>query len=172
MHNAPPVAFPVGRFVWGRAVWLAMAGLGAVGLGAWQMWGQVAWSHVLWAWGFWGLCVLGAAFWVPRQTLTGGRLFWSGEAWTWQAEDGHCPVGVAEQDLMVSVGLDWGGGLLLFVRGLDVQGQGCGQWVGAWLSEGAMPSQWHGFRCAVYSRAKASHAVDGLGPERAGDGLN
>jgi hypothetical protein len=164
MHNAPPVAFPVGRFVWGRAAWWAMACLGAVGLGAWQMWGQVSWVAVFGAWIFWVLCVAGAALWAPWHTLAGGRLFWSGEAWFWQSEDKHGPVDCAEQGLALSVGLDLGSSLLLFVRRLNAQGQGCGPWVCAWLSERAMPSQWHGLRCAVYSRPKRGQAADGLGP--------
>jgi outer membrane murein-binding lipoprotein Lpp len=32
---------------------------------------------------------------------------------------------------------------------------GHGPWFCAWVSDQAMPSKWHGFRCAVYSRPKA-----------------
>jgi hypothetical protein len=163
MHNAPPVAFPVGRFVWGRAAWWVMTCLGAGGLAAWQMLGLVSGVAVFLAWIFWGLCVGGAALWAPRQTLAGGRLFWSGEAWFWQAEDDRGPVECAEQGLVLSVGLDGGSGLLLFVRRRDRQGQGCGPWACAWLAERDMPSRWHGLRCAVYSRPKVRHASDGLG---------
>jgi hypothetical protein len=163
MHNAPPVVFPVGRFVWGRVVWWAMTCLGAVGLAVWQMLGKVSWPTVFGAWFFWGLCVVVAALWGPRQGLTDGRLFWSGEAWFWQAEDGHGSVEGADQGLALSVGLDWGRGLLLFVRPLNGLGQGCGPWAYAWLAESDMPSRWHGLRCAVYSRPKTGQPADGLG---------
>lgn len=163
MHNAPPVAFPVGRFVWGRVAWWAMACLGAVGLAVWQMLGHVSGLTVLAAWIFWGLCVVGSAFWGPRQGLTDGRLFWSGERWFWQTKEGHGLVEGAEQGLALSVGLDWGAGLLLFVRTSDGLGQGHGPWAYTWLAESDMPSRWHGLRCAVYSRPKASQVANDLG---------
>lgn len=166
MHNAPPVAFPVGRFVWGRAALLTVASLGAMGLVVWQARGQASGGIVLGAWIFWGVCVTGAALWAPRQALTRGRLFWRGEAWFWQAEDGDSCAQSTEQGLALSVGLDLGSSLLLFVRKLNTQGQGCGLWACAWLSEDAMPSKWHGLRCAVYSRPKAGHTANGLGAER------
>ena len=148
MHNAPPVAFPVGRFVWGRAFGVLMALLSAIGLLAWPMQAQTSTAEVLAAWAFWCLCVGGAAVWAPRQTLTGGRLFWSGQTWFWQPVDGE------HQSLDVSVGWDAGDALLLFVRFQDAQGASHGSWACAWLSAAAMPSKWHGFRCAVYSRPK------------------
>jgi hypothetical protein len=165
MHNAPPVAFPVGRFVWGRVALLTVASLGAMGLLMWQAHGHVAGMIVLWAWIFWGLCITGAAFWAPRQVLTQGRLSWSGEAWFWQPEAGSGHAECAAQGLALSVGLDLGASLLLFVRKLNVQGQGCGPWACAWLSEDAMPAMWHGFRCAVYSQLKVSSHASGLSPE-------
>jgi len=132
MHNAPPVAFPVGRFVWGRAFGVLMALLSAIGLLAWPMQAQTSTAEVLAAWAFWCLCVGGAAVWAPRQT----------------------PVDGEHQSLDVSVGWDAGDALLLFVRFQDAQGASHGSWACAWLSAAAMPSKWHGFRCAVYSRPK------------------
>jgi hypothetical protein len=154
MHNAPPVAFPVGRFVWGRAAWLGMAVFCAVGLLIWQLLAQLSGARVFQAWAFWALCVGAAGVLIPRQALTGGRLFWSGDAWFWQTETGE------DQGLELSVGLDLGSSLLLWVRLQDGQGRCNRPLACAWLSEGAMPTKWHGFRCAVYSRPKTTPAIE------------
>ena len=154
MHNAPPVAFPVGRFVWGRAIGLGLALSSAMGLFIWQMLTQASSAWVFQAWVFWVLCVGGAAALSPRQVLSGGRLFWSGEAWFWQTESDP------DQGLELSVALDMGSGLLLWVRLLDEQGRCHRTQACAWMGESAMPSKWHGFRCAVYSRPKAARAAE------------
>ncbi len=154
MHNAPPVAFPVGRFVWGRAVWLAMVILSAVGLVIWQVQVQASSAWVFLAWSFWALCVGVAGVLMPRQALVNGRLFWSGDAWFWQTDSGE------DQGLELSVGLDMVSGLLLWVRLHDGQGRCNRPLACVWLSEAAMPSKWHGFRCAVYSRPKRVRAFE------------
>ncbi len=159
MHNAPPVVYPVGRFVWGRWLFAAFCVLSAAGLIAWHKL-SLATGPKLWAAGFvWAVCVLSAALWAPRQTLTGGRLGWSGESWFWQA---NADAGDHVQSVSVSVGLDSEAGILLWVQPLDEQGQAQGRLLCAWLQAGAMPPKWHGFRCAVYSRPMAaarSHKV-------------
>ena len=160
MHNAPPVAFPVGRFVWGRAFMLGLVLLSVLGLVGWQVNGQASVDMEILAWAFWAVCVGSAVAWAPRQALTKGCLFWSGETWLLQAEGNEGRGQAEEQRIEVSVGLDMGFGLLLFVRMLDEQGQGCGQLVSAWLQERSMPSKWHGFRCAVYSRPKTVQNAD------------
>ena len=153
MHNAPPVVYPVGRFVFGRLWLAALCVLSAVGIISWHM-QSLATGPKLWAaWLLWGLCAVAAWHGVPRQSLTGGHLGWSGESWFWQSDehaDGHL-LGVA-----VSVSLDTGQGLLLWVQPLDEQGLARGRLQCAWLEAGAMPSKWHGFRCAVYSRPKTA----------------
>jgi hypothetical protein len=78
-------------------------------------------------------------------------LGWSGEAWFWQA---NADSAEQAQPVAVSLGLDTGQGLLLWVRTVDEQGRAQGLLQSAWLQAGAMPSKWHGFRCAVYSRPK------------------
>jgi hypothetical protein len=163
MHNAPPVVYPVGRFVFGRFLLAALCVLSAVGIISWQM-QSLAMGPKLWAaWFFWSLCAVISGLWAPRQTLTGGHLGWSGESWFWQAEenpDGHL-LGVT-----VSVSLDTGQGLLLWVQALDEQGKARGRLKYAWLEAGAMPSKWHGFRCAVYSRPKTAALLDRLSQAR------
>ena len=76
------------------------------------------------AWFFWALCMLGAVVWGPRQAMQDGRVFWSGEAWLWLADEGKNKD--EELRIEVMVGLDLGSRLLLFVRMLDEQEQRCG----------------------------------------------
>ena len=155
MHNAPPVAFPVGRFVWGRVLGLATATLSAAGLIAWQVQSQAATWLVACAWGFWALSWVATAAWAPCQHASGGRLFWTGESWFWQAEH---ELSAQAQAVRLTVGLDTGSGLLMWVQSVDDQGRVMGPLTSAWLQADAMPSKWHGFRCAVYSRPKV-HGV-------------
>jgi hypothetical protein len=153
MHNAPPVVYPVGRFVVGRWWLVALCLLSAAGLIVWQIQSQVT-SFTWWAaWICWGGCGVSAAIWIPRQALTEGRLGWSGESWFWQADDASDQPFL---DVNISVSLDTGQGLLLWVQPLDEQGKAQGRLRSAWLQAGAMPSKWHGFRCAVYSRPMTS----------------
>jgi hypothetical protein len=159
MHNAPPVVYPVGRFALGRFLFVAVGVLSALGLLSWQL-QSLATGPKLWAaWGFWGACAGAAVLWAPKQTLTGGRLGWSGEAWFWQAKADSAELA---QTVVVSVGLDTGQALLLWVRKLDDQGHAQGLLQSAWLQADAMPSKWHGFRCAVYSRPKMAALPDGV----------
>lgn len=156
MHNAPPVAFPVGRFVWGRVAWFGAALLSAVGLVGWQVWAHTSSVHVMWAWVFWCVCVVASAVGSPRQSLSGGRLFWTGEAWFWQADGANGQTEL--HSLTLTVGLDAGAGLLLWVRLLEDGYQTTpkkNQLRYAWMQANMMPSKWHGFRCAVYSNPKS-----------------
>lgn len=157
MHNAPPVVYPVGRFVWGRLLFVAVGVLSAVGLLSWQVQTQAT-GPMLWAaWMLWGVCAGFAALWAPRQALMGGRLGWNGEAWFWQTDADSADQA---QAVAVAVGVDIGQGLLLWVNPLDEQGHAQARLLCAWLQAGAMPSKWHGFRCAVYSRPKTAALPD------------
>ena len=160
MHNAPPVAFPVGRFVWGGVLCLLAVGLSAAGLIAWQMQSQVTPWLVSFAWGVWLLCCLIVALWSPRHRVAGGSLVWTGESWFWQAEHG---LADPAQAVSLTVALDTGDGLLLWVTHVDDQGRVMGPLSSAWLQADAMPSKWHGFRCAVYSRPKRNSVKKDLG---------
>jgi hypothetical protein len=157
MHNAPPVVYPVGRFVWGRLLFVAVGVLSAVGLLSWQLQTLATGPKLRAAWMFWGVCVGFAALWAPRQTLRGGRLGWSGEAWFWQTETDSAEQA---QTVLVSVGVDTGQGLLLLLQPLNEKGDAQGRLLCAWLHARGMPSKWHGFRCAVYSRPKTPARLD------------
>ncbi len=157
MHNAPPVVYPVGRFVWGRVLRLAIGSLSALGLMVWQTQSATSGSAIWAAWGLWLVCTGVAWVWTPRQALDEGVLAWDGEHWFWQAA-GHTER--SAQWVRVSVSVDMGQGLLLEVQALDERGGVQGQRLSAWLQADSMPSKWHGFRCAVYSRPKAIAQTD------------
>lgn len=150
MQNAPPVAFPVGHFVWGKAGWIGGSLLSASGLIVWQ-WGSGAAQMGVWlGWMFWAGCVGLAAGWAPRQILRDGRLLWSGEDWFW-LPNGDATRGDLQR-VSLQVGWDTDTSLLLWIRWIDETRPHQGPLTCAWLQKSTMPSKWHGFRCAVYSR--------------------
>jgi hypothetical protein len=148
-HNAPPVVYPVGRFVWGRVAFVFVTVCSALGLVVWQTESEASRVWFV-AWILWVACSLGTAVLGPRQTLTHGELVWTGEAWFWlcRGEDQR----FQEQKVLLEKGFDTGSGLLLWVKLVDAQGVGQSCLRGAWFCEAQLPSKWHGFRCAVYSR--------------------
>ncbi len=148
-HNAPPVVYPVGRFVWGRVVFVFVTVCSASGLVLWQTEAATR-PYGFAAWILWVACSLGTAVLAPRQTLTHGELVWTGEAWVWQFR-GH-DQRFQEQKVHLEKGFDTGSGLLLWIKLMDAQGIGRSSLRGAWFYEAQLPSKWHGFRCAVYSR--------------------
>lgn len=163
MYSAPPVAFPVGRFVWGRALWLVASAVGAASLTTWQWTSGASGALVVAAWVFWAMCAVGAAAWGPRQHLRQGRLFWSGEDWFWLPDRSVSQGEI--QNVSLSVGFDAGFGLLLWVKQTDEASLKPGPWVCAWFEKKAMPSKWHGFRCAVYSQPKSTPATKMRNPD-------
>lgn len=143
MRSAPPVVYPVGRFVWGTRFLLALAVFSAVFLLG--LWRETAYSVVL---GWTGLVVwalaalLGWRLW-GRETLPPGELRWDGAGWTHQAQEGVAtPVHVA-------VLWDVGQALLVQVKAVQEHrgGPRC-----AWLAEKQSPALWHACRCAVFGR--------------------
>jgi hypothetical protein len=155
MHNAPPVAYPVGRFVWGTALFFGALLTSAAGLCAWQIQSQASGVLVWVAWLIWAVCGTATAYGAPKQVLSEGHLLWSGEAWMWQSSLGSQDLADEEQGLQLTVGLDWGSGMILLLRTTHEERHASGPWFCVWVTAQAMPSKWHGFRCAVYSRPKA-----------------
>jgi hypothetical protein len=156
MDNAPPVAYPVGRFIWGWLVYVGVLLASAAGLAAWQLQSQASSTMVWGAWVFWLMCALATAYAGPQQVLSEGHLFWSGEAWLWRPGPIADVFKDEDQRWNLTVGLDFGAAMLLLLRAGHAGSQGRGPWFCAWVNEQAMPSKWHGFRCAVYSRPKAT----------------
>jgi hypothetical protein len=156
MHNAPPVVFPVGRFVWGRWVMLALAFLGGIGL-LWHPLFPVLNVHP-WALSAWGLLLL-AALWATRvDHWQNGTLVWTGELWLWRDPQEH------EWEVSLQVVLDTGSSMGLALTPLRTGPISMKRFV--WLSQGDLPVLWHGFRCAVYSPAfkgpKSTTSADGV----------
>jgi len=154
MHNAPPVVAPVGRFVWAVPIWASGVVAGGAG---WVIWLQSALPSVeraltvavpmVLAWCFAWRCGM-------QEQLSCGQLVWSGEDWCWCNE--------AQDDMPVQLTrvVDWNSGMLV---ALKCQGEARAGWRHihyAYLTRQQMPRQWHGFRCAVYSRPKADTKLD------------
>jgi hypothetical protein len=148
MHNAPPVVFPVGRFVWGRWILVLLALIGAFGLYFVQSLGGTASLPWAWAWAsaLWAVLVMVSLFIYLKEWLTEGSLAWSGEAWCWRDARGH------ETGIQLVVLADVGSALWVAVRMLNNAGWPTQRF--AWMVGREMPQAWHGFRCAVYSRPR------------------
>jgi len=146
MHNAPPVIYPVGRFVWGRCFVAVLALVGAVGLLCWQVMSGAVGLTTLAAWALWILSTA-LAFWLEsKESSVSGHLVWQGDAWYWQ--DGLL------QEHTVQLNLLFDGGQIMLLSYWAAEGLGRERpWPQfAILRNTDMPLSWHGFRCAVYSR--------------------
>ena len=146
MHNAPPVVYPVGRFVGGARVGLALAVSAAAVLIAWLVWTDA--PAAAWGWSLlgWGVAAAGTLWLMPREFLQQGELVWDGEVW-------HHSVSIGE-DAPIALSLTFDGGSFMLLAITAPAGAG-----GAWprhavLCQSDMPTHWHGFRCAVYSLPK------------------
>jgi hypothetical protein len=148
MHNAPPVVFPVGFFVgdaW-PSVALAMLSWGALVFWLVQVPAEPALLAI--AGLSWGLAALLALWWHRREWRGAGQLVWNGQAWHWTDLHGH------EHAVAVRSQIDAGHRILLSLHAPSTahgfSRVRLARW--AWARESSMPSHWHGFRCAVYSR--------------------
>ena len=142
MHNAPPVVFPVGRFVWRHAVLWGLALSGAGNLVYWQTNANA--STQAGAWALWVLCVFGAFFTNVADVVTQGYLVWTGEVWLWRDPKGQ----ETKTELRVLLDVESALGLVLLAD--DGHRRWSSSWV--WLDRRDLPQMWHGLRCAVYSR--------------------
>ncbi len=148
MHNAPPVVYPVGRFAWGGWLIGVLALLGFAGLAFWQYVTDPAhWQSGL-AWTFALASVVGAVACWPQEQSPPGSLVWRTEGWVWRNEAGD------EMPVRVRVLLDGGRFIGLVYAAQETPGVRQGPSKFALLYQATMPSFWHGFRCAVYSRPK------------------
>ncbi len=147
MHSAPGIVYPLGRFSWfwlcGLPIWCVAAAVNAV------LYAQssLAASHA----GFSAavlLILLITSLRERRDAFPGAQLQWDGECWHVMPD---LPEAAPQPLARVVVVLDLQQALLLRMvcADSDVSGH-LQQWV--WLYKGFAPEQWHGLRCAVYSR--------------------
>jgi hypothetical protein len=137
MHNAPSVAYPVGRCAFQRQVYAVLCAISAALLMAWAIVQPMGWIWWLAA-GCWFLAVLlgGHAF-GRRQ----GTLSWTGQVW--------CLHGVsASEDALgeVSVCIDVQEALLLKWTPLS---DGAVRWL--WVGAENSPHLWQDLRRAVFA---------------------
>ncbi|MEO5606646.1 MAG: hypothetical protein ABIR13_03545 [Polaromonas sp.] len=143
-HNAPPVAYPLGRPVFLRHLLLGLwlAGLLCVLLwiaSARQQPGAVVLALV---------AVLGAgmALWVSWKNLQCGQLTWDGDIWYWES------MGCQECNALheLSVVADLQSRLLLRFEGQP----GKGLWL--WAEQASLPERWLDLRRAVFAPHKSA----------------
>ena len=147
MNNAPPVVFPVGRFILGPMVLLFLALSSAVGLFFWQR--QAEAGPTLWVWTGWCCCSLAAVFAWTQERLTKGSLVWSGDAWWWRDSAGR--------DFEIQIHLLADVDAAVWVSFQTIPASAGLKTRFAWMDSREMPALWHGFRCAVYSRPDKKH---------------
>lgn len=141
MRSAPPVVYPVGRFVWGVHALVVLGALGFV-----LCWPMGDWMPV-WTWWHWSLpwlwlaCLL-LALWLWRLEILGtGSLVWDGQTWWLEPSLQGCAEPIA-----VTPCWDAGHGLLLRI------GVPRRRWSRyAWLNASQHPQHWHALRCAVHA---------------------
>ncbi|MDP1564871.1 MAG: hypothetical protein Q8L91_01230 [Polaromonas sp.] len=151
MHNAPPVAYPLGRSHfqgWALAgFWLA--GLLVI-LGWWLGAPGFDWRI---GWALAALVAAGVAAWLGWRNAPVGQLHWDGQFWRWESPGYQTGTPV----LALSVALDLQRILLIRLDNHDH----ASMWL--WAHQSACPEHWLDLRRAVYSRRKAS--PDGLHPD-------
>lgn len=143
MHNAPPVAYPLGRshFQGAALVGLWLAGL-LVTVGWWLAAPAFDWRHGI---AMAAVVAVGTAAWLRWRNAPIGQLRWDGQVWLW--ESAAYPSGMPVRAL--SVALDLQRTLLLRLDNHDH----ASLWL--WAHRAALPERWLDLRRAVYSRRKA-----------------
>ncbi|MDQ3060179.1 MAG: hypothetical protein M3R45_11770 [Pseudomonadota bacterium] len=146
-HNAPPVAYPLGRsyFLGGLLLGLWCAGLLLL-LQWYRLTLELNWRLLA---GLAGVLAAGLAAASNWKNAPNGQLVWDGEVWHWQ--DMREPAGLAAQEM--SVIADFQRCLLLKLK------DQCGASLWLWVEQRAMPARWLDLRRAVYSPRKSSNAA-------------
>jgi hypothetical protein len=143
--NAPSVDFPVGRFFMGLRGVACLSALAAcvyiIGFfaGDFESWRGVL---LLLAWALASLLSILSV----RKKQSKCWLSWDGNVW--QVVPTQNPALDDGLDGVLSVHIDLQKALLVSVANLE----GHRKWF--WVTQVSFPDRWHGFRCAVYSRAE------------------
>lgn len=137
MHNAPPIAFPLGRSRF--QAWL-LGGYAAVALAAFALWlRQASWTD--WRLLCFALLTLTLWSWAVGNwwRSPGGRLCWDGQSWCWHS------AGVSACGAL-RVRMDLQFFLLLSLNTNTTKSA----WL--WAERAADAQRWRDFRCAVFAR--------------------
>lgn len=151
MRSAPPVVYPVGRFVWRRPAAFGLLVLLSVWI--WQPWQAERPRDGLLLWGSVALqcLLLWRLGWLIRSPIREIRhVQWDGEHW-------HCETASGQWlPAFLEVHADLQRCLWMVVNVGSSSGSEGAQrfWICARAS--AKPGAWHGFRCAVYFRSQGS----------------
>lgn len=148
MHNAPWVQYPVGRFSWALGVGAAVGLLSVLLTLSLFYLDFLRPSAAL---GSLGMVVMAAVLGLRGRSTEPAWLVWDGQVWQWWRHgEGHHAILIDG----LSVQVDFQFLLLLQLTPDKTQDHPqFTQWV--WLYKGFAPAQWHGLRCAVYSRQTA-----------------
>jgi hypothetical protein len=151
MHNAPPVAYPLGR---SHFQGWALAGFWIAGLlvtiGWWLIAPGFDWRTVT---AMAAVVAAGVAAWLGWRSAPLGQLHWDGQVWRWESPGYQ--AGTPVRALSVVLDLQ----RILLIR-LDNHDH-ASLWL--WAHRSAFPDRWLDLRRAVYSRRKAWPA--GLAPD-------
>jgi hypothetical protein len=148
MHQAPALAFQVGRSRVHAYLLIALAGMGALTGALWlHPFDEAGWPQAL----FWStfLLLLAVAF---RQWLRwpSGELVWDGLVWHWQ---GTGPWAAEKGQGALRHHLDWQTGLLL-----SLQPEACPRiWLWAQRSDDAL--RWAALRRAVFAPTRLAEST-------------
>jgi hypothetical protein len=145
MHNAPSVVYPVGRFVWASCLVIALAASVSCTVALCYGLAGGSFASMYWMALLCALTALCSACCLLIEWLHEGALVWDGGTWHCQAES------VLEGPVQLNLVFDGGRYMLVSLQPLGLHGRhGLTRY--ACLRRSDMPSRWHGFRCAVYSR--------------------
>jgi hypothetical protein len=148
MHNAPSVAYPVGRsfFLGGLLLTLWLGGATACLLG-WRE-GAAADRYLAVC----SVALLLAAGLAARfcYRMPSGVLRWDGHAW-------HGPQETSGP-MHLQVHLDWQRYLLVYLHGAPAPGL----WL--WLAAESDPAHWRAVRCAVHARVRPQRPHEVVSP--------
>ena len=147
MHSAPGIVYPLGRFSWFWVCGLPIGCVAAAVNAVLYAQSSLAASHASFSAAVL-LILLITSLRERRDSFPWAQLRWDGEYWFVMSDLREA----APQPLArVEVVLDLQQALLLRLDGADSDvSVHLQQWV--WLYKGFAPEQWHGLRCAVYSR--------------------
>lgn len=154
MRSAPPVVYPVGRFLWRRPA--AFGFLVLLSAWIWQPWLPNRTLDGLMLWGSLALqCLLVGrlGWWIRSPAREIRQLRWDGSQWFCETTAND------ELPVVLEVHADFQRCVWLSVkRGVASTAEGAQRW-SVCVRASDKPAVWHGFRCALYCRQQRADEV-------------